>query len=111
MNKKKKIIIIVACVVAFYLIVGSVYAYVLHLEDERIKSLFTEDAMNYLNDNNDFTSEYGEVISLTGEEKIPVETDQGTYYMTFHCVTTERELTVCVYSVYDNGWSYYYEIN
>ena len=109
MNKRKKIIIIVTCVVAFYLIAGSVYAYVLHLEDDRIKSLFTEDAMDYLNDNDDFISGHGEVISLMGREKIPVETDQGTY-MTFHCITREKELTVRVYGVYAGGWSYYYEI-
>ena len=109
MSKKKKIIIIVSIAIAFYVIVGSAYLYLLHLEDEGLKALFTEDAMAYLNSNDDFTSEYGEVISLTCDDKIPIETDDG-HYMTFHCVTTEQELIVSVYSVYDNGMSYYYEI-
>ena len=109
MSKKKIIILIVTCAVVFFAVVGSLYAYVLHLEDERIKSLFTEDALNYLNSDESFTSAYGVVTALTGEEKIPVETDEGVY-MTFHCVTAEQELTVRVYGVYDDGWSYYYEI-
>ena len=90
MSKKKIIILIVTCAVVFFAVVGSLYAYVLHLEDERIKSLFTEDALNYLNSDESFTSTCGEVTALTGEEKIPVETDEGVY-MTFHCVTAEKE--------------------
>ncbi|MBQ7318636.1 MAG: hypothetical protein IJW97_00450 [Clostridia bacterium] len=110
MSKKKKIIIIVSIVIAFYAIFGGAYLYLLHLEDEGLKALFTEDAMTYLNSNDDFTSEYGEVISLTSEDKIPIEADDGVHYMTFHCVTTQQELIVRVYSVYDEGRIYYYEI-
>jgi hypothetical protein len=75
---------------------------------------YIQDAQEYLATNEEFTQEYGKIVSFEAiEDEGPTRSEnqeKKEYYMDFRCVTEKAELSIRVYNVWNNGWSFYYVI-
>ncbi len=112
--KKKTIVIIISVVIAFIILCGVGYTFFSEYINNVEKRGFVEEAQQFLEQDEEFLSEYGKILLFETNDEYPpnkIENDTKTeYYMTFECETEKAILQIQVFHVYDNGWSHRYEI-
>ena len=107
--KKKTIIILVISIIAFV----CVWAIAYHYASSRISDIerrgYIEDARAFLSNDSEFLQKYGNIISFESNDDGPIASGrENEYYMDFHCITDKENFYIRVYSVYNDGWSFYY---
>ena len=113
---KKRVWIIVAIISAVVIACWAVFAigypYASRMVNNATRQGFIEECKKYLLSDDDFIDNYGTLISLESENKMPLEDKKAelqTHYMDFVCVTDRGEYDIRVYQIWDDGWYCSYE--
>ena len=113
---KKNRVYLISIAAAACLIFVSVwaigYSYLSGRLNNDIRELFIEESTSYLSSDEDFKNQYGLLISLESQDKMPIENKGSALtedYMDFRCVTDRGEFQIRVYHTWSDGWSYRFE--
>ena len=96
--------VLIAVASIFLLIIGITFMSL--AEHYMTRRGFVMQARNFLSTNEEFLQEYGEIISFKSNNISAKKCDvneQADYYMDFKCKTTEKDLTLRVFYIRDNG--------
>lgn len=110
--KKVYIFILLAVFIIAVAVWGVLYSLLSSRIDNATRQGFINDCETFLLTDDNFISNYGNLISLTSNDDMPTEIEKGEhkqYYMNFVCTTDRGEFDIRVYLTFENEWTYSYE--
>ena len=112
MKKRTILIIIIAGIVLYAAVWGVAYSYATQKMNNIEREGFIEEAVEYLNSNEEFLSQFGVLIQAKSDDKMPIKNKESAntqYYMDLICTTEKGQFNIRAYNTYTDGWSWSFE--